>query len=208
MQALAPSAIFQFEDFRLDRRGGGLFRCNGAGTFEPVGIGSRALDILGALIDRAGEVVSKEEIVAAVWPATVVEDSNLTVQISALRRVLDRGGSNGSCIQTVPGRGYRFVATVTRSPTDPLPEVGGNVGDSGDSTLLALSLTAGARIRQRPWREIAVLCVLLPWPDRWRRGFGIIVGWAAPTRGLGFLWWCSPFQTSGRIRVRSNSSML
>ena len=176
MQGLAPSAIFQFEEFRLDRRGGGLFRCNGAGTFEPVAIGSRALDILGALIDRAGEVVSKEEIVAAVWPATVVEDSNLTVQISALRRVLDRGGSNGSCIQTVPGWGYRFVPTVTRSPTDPLPEVGGNVGDSGDSTLLASSLTAGARIRQRPWREIAVLCVLLAvagslaawiWDHRW-----------------------------------------
>jgi DNA-binding winged helix-turn-helix (wHTH) protein len=113
MQGLALSDIFAFEDFRLDRRGG-LFRCNGTGTFEPVAIGSRALDILGVLIERAGEVVSKDEIVAAVWPATVVEDSNLTVQISALRRVLDRGQPNGSCIQTVPGRGYRFVAPATR----------------------------------------------------------------------------------------------
>jgi TolB-like protein/Tfp pilus assembly protein PilF len=113
MQGLAPSAIFLFEDFRLDRRGGGLFRCNGADKFEPVAIGSRALDILGVLIERAGEVVSKDEIIAAVWPATVVEDSNLTVQISALRRVLDRGRVNGSCIQTVAGRGYRFVAAVT-----------------------------------------------------------------------------------------------
>ena len=111
MQGLAPTEIFQFEDFRLDRRGG-LFRCNGADTFEPVAIGSRALDILGMLIERAGEVVSKDEIIAAVWPGTVVEDSNLTVQISALRRVLDRGRSNGSCIQTVSGRGYRFVAPI------------------------------------------------------------------------------------------------
>jgi DNA-binding winged helix-turn-helix (wHTH) protein len=111
MQGLAPSDIFAFEDFRLDRRGG-LFRCNGTGTFEPVAIGSRALDILGALIERAGEVVSKDEIIAAVWPGTVVEDSNLTVQISALRAVLDRGRANGSCIQTIPGRGYRFVARV------------------------------------------------------------------------------------------------
>ena len=102
-----------FEDFRLDRRGG-LFRCNGTGTFEPVAIGSRALDILGVLIEREGEVVSKDEIIAAVWPGTVVEDSNLTVQISTLRRVLDRGRSNGSCIQTVAGRGYRFVAEVTQ----------------------------------------------------------------------------------------------
>src|SRR6516165_8373087 len=98
---VVPSDIFQFEDFRLDRRGGGLFRCNGTSKFEPVAIGSRGLDILGVLIERAGEVVSKDEIVAAVWPDTVVEDSNLTVQISALRRVLDRGQPNGSCIQTV-----------------------------------------------------------------------------------------------------------
>jgi TolB-like protein/DNA-binding winged helix-turn-helix (wHTH) protein len=101
-----------FEDFRLDRRGG-LFRCNGVGKNEPVAIGSRALDILGVLIERTGEVVTKDEIVAAVWPETVVEDSNLTVQISALRRVLDHGRPNGSCIQTVPGRGYRFAAAVT-----------------------------------------------------------------------------------------------
>jgi DNA-binding winged helix-turn-helix (wHTH) protein len=114
MQGLAPSDIFAFEDFRLDRRGGGLFCCNGVGTFEPVAIGSRALDILGVLIEREGEVVSKDEIIAAVWPGTVVEDSNLTVQVSTLRRVLDRERSNGSCIQTVPGRGYRFAPRVTR----------------------------------------------------------------------------------------------
>jgi adenylate cyclase len=112
MHGLAPSEIFQFEDFRLDRRGGGLFWCDGTGTFEPVAIGSRALDILGVMLERAGEVVSKDEIIAAVWPGTVVEDSNLTVQVSTLRRLLDRGRSNGSCIQTIPGRGYRFVAAV------------------------------------------------------------------------------------------------
>jgi len=117
MQGLAPSDIFLFEDFRLDGSGG-LFRCNGESKFEPVAIGSRALDILGVLVERAGEVVSKEEIVGAVWPATVVEDSNLTVQISALRRVLDRERSNGSCIQTVAGRGYRFVALVSHPVAD------------------------------------------------------------------------------------------
>jgi TolB-like protein len=119
MQGLAPSEIFQFEDFRLDRHGG-LFRCNGTGKFEPVAIGSRALDILGVLIERAGEVVSKDEIIAVVWPGTVVEDSNLTVQISALRRVLDRGRLNGSCIQTVAGRGYRFAEPVTRQEAGPI----------------------------------------------------------------------------------------
>jgi class 3 adenylate cyclase len=114
MQGLAPSDIFLFEDFRLDRRSG-LFRHDENGAFLPVAIGSRALDILGVLIERAGEIVSKDDLLGAVWPETVVDDSNLTVQISALRRVLDRGRSNGSCIQTVSGRGYRFIASVTRS---------------------------------------------------------------------------------------------
>ena len=110
----APSsAVFLFEDFRLDRHGGGLFRRDDDGAFTAVAIGSRGLDILGVLIDRAGEVVSKDEIIAAVWSGTVVEDSNLTVQISALRRALEHGRPNRRCIRTVPGRGYRFAAPVT-----------------------------------------------------------------------------------------------
>src|SRR6516165_6359236 len=113
MPGLAPSEIFLFEDFRLDRRGG-LSRRDDAGAFVPVAVGSRGLDILGVLIARASEIVSKDEIIAAVWPGIVVEDSNLTVQISALRRVLDQERSQGSCIQTVPGRGYRLLAPVRR----------------------------------------------------------------------------------------------
>jgi len=116
MAAQAYSDTLLFEGFRFDRRGG-LFR-RGHGADAPVEIGSRALDILGVLVARAGDVVSKDEIVAAVWPGRVVEDSNLTVQISALRRVLDRGRLNGSCIQTVPARGYRFVVPVTRRVID------------------------------------------------------------------------------------------
>src|SRR5713101_6993695 len=115
MEALASSEVLLFEDFRLDRSGGGLFRRDGNDGFVRVAIGSRGLDILGVLIDRAGEIVSKDEILAAVWPGTVVEDSNLTVQVSALRRVLDQGRPNGRCIQTVPGRGYRFAAPVTHA---------------------------------------------------------------------------------------------
>src|SRR5436305_11621080 len=72
MDALASSGVFQFEDFRLDRRGGGLFRRDDDGAFTAVAISSRGLDILGVLIERAGEVVSKDEIIAAVWPGTVV----------------------------------------------------------------------------------------------------------------------------------------
>jgi adenylate cyclase len=60
-----------------------------------------------------------------VWPATVVEDSNLNMQIAALRRILDDGRAEGSCIQTVPGRGYRFTAAVIRAEPvgPPVPEL-------------------------------------------------------------------------------------
>jgi len=55
------------------------------------------------LIERAGDVVAKDEIIDAVWPETVVEDNNLTVQISALRRVLDHGRSNPAPFRRYPG---------------------------------------------------------------------------------------------------------
>src|SRR6516225_86233 len=114
MDAIAHSEIFLFERFRLDRRGGGLFRADREGVFVPVTIGSRALDVLSVLVERYGRLVSKEEIMAAVWPGTVVADSNLPIQILALRRVLDHRRA-GSSIQTVAGRGYRFVVPVTRA---------------------------------------------------------------------------------------------
>jgi TolB-like protein/DNA-binding winged helix-turn-helix (wHTH) protein len=102
-----------FEGFRLERCG--LFRLDRAGMAEPVALGSRALDLLLLLAERHGEVVSKDAILHAVWSGAAVAEGNLTVQVSTLRRVLDRDRAQGSCIQTIPGRGYRFVAAVIRS---------------------------------------------------------------------------------------------
>jgi adenylate cyclase len=116
----APSSthIWLFGEFRLDRRLGVLFRRDERGIFAPLPMGSRALDILGVLIERPGELVSRAEIISAVWPGTAVEDSNLDVQIAALRRVLDERRTEGSCIQTIRGRGYRFTAPVTQVAAD------------------------------------------------------------------------------------------
>ena len=116
METLANSEISLFEGFRLERRG--LFWRDEQGVFVPVAIGSRALDLLRVLIAARGDLVSKNEIIAAVWPDTVVEDNNLSVQIAALRRILDHGRASTSCIQTVAGRGYRFVAEVSRRAPD------------------------------------------------------------------------------------------
>jgi adenylate cyclase len=114
MDVLSTAEIFIFGDFRLDWRGGGLFRCVEGSSPVPVSIGSRALRVLGILVERHGNIVPKDDIMAAVWPETVVEEANLTVQISALRRTLDPEGAGLSQIQTIPGHGYRFIAPVTR----------------------------------------------------------------------------------------------
>src|SRR5438477_9194202 len=78
----------------------------------PVRLGSRAFDILAALVERAGEIVSKEELIARAWPQTFVQESNLKIQVSALRRTLGDGQGDQRYIITVPGQGYSFVAPV------------------------------------------------------------------------------------------------
>src|SRR4051812_2316578 len=93
---------------------------------RPVRLGSRALDLLTALVERAGEVVGKDELISRVWPTTVVEEGNLKLQVSALRRALGDGRAGQRYIVTVPGRGYEFVAPVirengTREETPRLP---------------------------------------------------------------------------------------
>src|SRR5215468_9923971 len=100
MKMSASSEILLFGEFRLDRAGGGLFRRDAEGVFVPVAIGSRALEILAALVERRGEIVPKEEIIGLGWPRTAVAEGNLFVQIAALRRILDSAESGHSCIQT------------------------------------------------------------------------------------------------------------
>src|ERR1700674_1209551 len=89
----------QFGRFRLEPHPG-EFLADGV----PVHLGSRAFDILKLLIEARGGLVTKDEILARVWPSTVVEESNLQVQISALRKVL---GEDRDYIRTIAGRGYR-----------------------------------------------------------------------------------------------------
>ncbi len=81
----------------------------------PVRLGSRARDILIALLERPGELVSKEDLVARVWPNTFVEEGNLKVHVAALRRALGDGQGGNRFIANVPGRGYCFVAPVVLS---------------------------------------------------------------------------------------------
>ena len=81
----------------------------------PVPLGSRALEILIALLERHGELVSKQDLMARVWPNVFVEPANLTVHMSALRRALRDGQDTNRFIVNIPGRGYCFVASVAIS---------------------------------------------------------------------------------------------
>jgi len=80
---------------------------------NPVRVGSRALDILTALVERPGELVGKHELMARVWRGTVVEEGNLKFQVGALRRALGDGRGGRRYIATSAGQGYRFVAPVS-----------------------------------------------------------------------------------------------
>jgi adenylate cyclase len=102
---------FEFGEFRFDSRRKALTR---NGTAVP--LGSRASDILAFLLRHAGGTVGKDKLMAAVWPDRVVEENNLTVHMSSLRRAL---GDSAGFVQTDPGRGYRFVARVRETEEDP-----------------------------------------------------------------------------------------
>ncbi|OXC72704.1 winged helix-turn-helix domain-containing protein [Caballeronia sordidicola] len=93
---------------------------------EPVRLGSRALDVLAVLIAADGKLVSKNDMLKQVWPNTIVEENNLQVHMSALRKIL---GESRGLIHTVPGRGYRLVQSgVSRT--------GGREDEPGDVSLV------------------------------------------------------------------------
>ena len=121
MDELGAAETLLFEGFRLDLRGGVLYRLGQTEAGAPVGLGPRTIRLLGLLASRQGEVVPKDAIIKTVWPGRVVEEANLNVQVSKLRQMLDKNRAQGSCIQTIPGRGYCFVAPVTRLDADAQP---------------------------------------------------------------------------------------
>jgi predicted ATPase/DNA-binding winged helix-turn-helix (wHTH) protein len=85
---------------------------------EPIPLGGRALDILITLAERAGEVVTHKELIERVWPDVHVEEANLRVHISALRKALGDGRDGARYISSVAGRGYCLVAPIKHSPTE------------------------------------------------------------------------------------------
>jgi len=96
-----------FEGYRLDRA-----RWTLHWQEEPISISRKTFDLLVYLIDHRSQVATKDEVLNALWPKQVVEESNLTQQIFLLRKALSRHSSDARIIETVPGRGYRFAAQL------------------------------------------------------------------------------------------------
>jgi predicted ATPase/DNA-binding winged helix-turn-helix (wHTH) protein len=105
--------IYEIGPFRLDAEAGVLTKGG-----VPAALGSRAVAVLTALVERSNEYVQKDAIIDAAWPGVVVEESNLAVQISAIRRVLAQEPGGERWIETLARRGYRFVGPVIERPGD------------------------------------------------------------------------------------------
>ena len=120
----AASSVHEFGLFRLDSTERLLLRAG-----QPVSLTPKAFDLLVYLVDHAGRLVTKQALMSALWSDSFVEESNLTFTVSALRKALGDGQDGETLIQTVPTRGYRFVAPVTRQ---------------GNPTVSSTSETAGS----------------------------------------------------------------
>ncbi len=143
------STVYEIGPFRLDPGGGVLTR---AGL--PMPLGARAVAVLTALAKQPNAFVQKETILDAAWPGVVVEEGNLAVQISAIRRVLSQTPGGEHWVETLPRRGYRFVG--------PVSEIHDNVpqGDIGRAELSNLPEPLTSFIGRE--RELVEIKRLLP----------------------------------------------
>lgn len=106
----SPKQFYEFGSFRIDVVKRLLLRDG-----EPVALKSKCFETLLVLVEARGQVLEKDELMRRVWPDSIVEESNLTVYISALRKALNENPQEHRYIVTVPGRGYSFVAEVTEA---------------------------------------------------------------------------------------------
>jgi DNA-binding winged helix-turn-helix (wHTH) protein/pimeloyl-ACP methyl ester carboxylesterase/class 3 adenylate cyclase len=113
----AEKRFYEFGPFRLDLEERLLLR-----EGKPVQLTPKAFDTLLALLENSGKVLEKEEMMRQVWPDTFVEEANLAVNISLLRKALGNRADGGHYIETLPRRGYRFAARV-REVTEEQPEM-------------------------------------------------------------------------------------
>ena len=136
----AMATTYEFGPFRLDADAEILFR-----DARPIVLGQRAVALLRLLLERAGAPVSKDALFEAAWPGLAVEDSNLTVQIAALRRAFGEAGG-ADWIETLPRRGYRYVGPAVAlggAPASPSPNAPPALPDKPSVAVLPFTNLSG-----------------------------------------------------------------
>src|SRR5687767_1953903 len=156
--------LYEFGDFRLDASERLLSRSGVAVPLTP-----KAIDLLLALVAQPGRLLDKETLLNTVWPGTFVEENNLADNIFKLRRVLGDGENGSRFIDTVPKRGYRFVADVraierlTDKIPDPAPQVVAEPSRhaAGGEGPVALAATSTRRPPSVPWLVASAMTLLV-----------------------------------------------
>src|ERR1043165_5712280 len=141
--------FYEFGPFRLDASRRRLLRGG-----EVVPLTPKAFDTLLALVEQSGRVVEKDDLMERVWPGVAVEENNLTQNVSALRKALGERREEPQYIATVPGLGYRFIASVSesraggdsaKSEGDPARNEGNTARNEGDSARNATGESAAEK---------------------------------------------------------------
>ncbi|MDQ2920066.1 MAG: winged helix-turn-helix domain-containing protein [Acidobacteriota bacterium] len=160
-----PKHIYEFGPFRLIASERQLLRHN-----QPVSITPKSFDLLVLLVENSGRLVEKEELMKRIWPDSFVEEANLSVNVSALRRALGEGPDDHQYVETVPRHGYRFVADVRErweNGAESSSPVSGNghiehIADSQTPAPYALPADASSpHLSFRRWSLVAVGSLLL-----------------------------------------------
>ncbi len=179
----AQRRVFTFEGFRLDPDNH-LLTYTGSGADQPVALTPKAFDTLRVLVEHHGEVLAKDQLLKLVWPGTFVEEANLTQNVYTLRKTFSELQPTGSFIETIPRRGYRFVAPVTLvqgvfdtaampapvssapTPTEPSAEA------SQPPHLPTSSLNVPRSARPGLWLAVGLALVLVGLVTVWALGLG------------------------------------
>ena len=180
-----PSQIYQFDEFQVDAVKRQVRRRDGT----PVPLTPRVFDTLLYLVEHSGAVLEKERLMDAVWPDAVVEENNLSKNISTLRRIFGESPGSRGLILTVPGHGYRFVAEVTRAGDTAAPVNGAE--------------PASELIAQRDGESMAPLSQPSPIAPR-RKRYGVVLAISALLLLLGL---ASLLFLRGRARIRAVSPL-
>ena len=157
MTQMAGALELQFGPFRLLPQQRLLLHSN-----TPLRLGGRAREILCALVERAGEIVLKNELITRVWPNTIVEEGTLRVHVNSLRRALGCGKSGVRYVENVTGRGYVFIAPVIRHGETLAPEPAAPAPLTRMIGRDAILSTLAARLEQVRSRRQRLLTIVGP----------------------------------------------